>query len=70
MKEQKPFSQCHKGHWILAQMLLLGCLSKLSVTESMLGFFAVNHNMKAGKKLSSPGARCLSPTQDTRDLPP
>lgn len=35
-------------------MLLLGYLSKLSITESILDFFAVNHNMKAEKKAFQP----------------
>jgi len=39
-------SKCHKGHWVLAQMLLLGHLSKLSNRGTRLIFFSVNVNVQ------------------------
>ena len=53
--------KCHKGHRVLAQMLLLGHLSKLSNTGTRLKFFALNHNANVQQKNFHPQSRVRIP---------
>lgn len=54
--------------WVLAQVLLLGHLSKLSNTGTRLKFLAVNVNV--WQKKLPPLKQSTHLTEQTRDLPP